>query len=264
MQNRHIDRKRYFDELAKTSEEFYIDYLEPYKNIGPGCKVLEIGCGEGGNLLPFAQAGCKVAGLDLAAGKIDNARKFFATLETEGEFACADFLKTNPFEKDGLFDIILIHDVIEHIEPEGKDAFFERLKMYLKPDGIIFFAFPAWQMPFGGHQQICRSKVCSKVPFMHLLPVFMYKAWLKLFGEQKDKIDELLSIKSSRMTPEKFEKLCAGHGYEIKDRIFWFFSPHYKTKFNLTPHRLWKPLAHIPYLRNWFTTSCFYLIEESK
>ena len=139
MQNRHIDRKRYFDELAKTSEEFYIDYLKPYKNIGPGCNVLEIGCGEGGNLLPFAQAGCKVAGLDLAAGKIDNARKFFATLETEGEFACADFLKTNPFEKDGLFDIILIHDVIEHIEPEGKDAFFERLKMYLKPDGIISF-----------------------------------------------------------------------------------------------------------------------------
>ena len=125
MQNRHIDRKRYFDELAKTSEEFYIDYLKPYKNIGPGCKVLEIGCGEGGNLLPFAQAGCKVAGLDLAAGKIDNARIFFATLETEGEFACADFLKTNPFERDGLFDIILIHDVIEHIEPEGKDAFFE-------------------------------------------------------------------------------------------------------------------------------------------
>ena len=264
MQSRHTDRKRYFDELARTSAEFYISYLKAWKEIGPGCRILEIGCGEGGNLLPFAQEGCDVAGLDLAAGKIDNAGKFFEMNGAAGKFACADFLKSEPFLEDGLFDIILIHDVIEHIEPEGKDAFFSRLKMYLKPDGIVFFAFPAWQMPFGGHQQVCRSRVCSKVPFVHVLPVCVYKAWLKMFGEQEDKVDELLSIKRSRMTPEKFEKLCAGHGYAILDRIFWFISPHYKAKFGLTPRRLWRPLAHLPYLRNWFTTSCFYIIRISR
>lgn len=261
MQSRHIDRKRYFDELARTSAEFYIDYLKPYKNIGAGCSVLEIGCGEGGNLLPFAKAGCRVAGLDLASGKIENARKFFTEHGARGEFACADFLKTNPFENEGHFDIILIHDVIEHIEPEGKGIFFDRIKMYMKPDGIIFFAFPAWQMPFGGHQQICRSKVCSKVPFMHVLPVCLYKAWLKLWGEEQDKVDELLSIKRSRMTPEKFENLCATHGYHILDRILWLVSPHYKAKFNMKPRRLCRMMTHIPYLRNWFSTSCFYLIR---
>jgi len=52
MQERHIDRKRYFDEQAQTSKNYYIPYIE--NNIGylPN-KVLEVGCGEGGNLLSF-------------------------------------------------------------------------------------------------------------------------------------------------------------------------------------------------------------------
>lgn len=205
MQTRHIDRERYFNELASTSREFYIDYLKRFKNIDSNTRILEIGCGEGGNLLPFAESGCTVAGLDLASGKIENAGKFFASRNVKGEFACANFLTDNPFAEDGGFDIILIHDVIEHIEPDGKEAFFLRCKNYLKPDGIVFFGFPAWQMPFGGHQQICRSRVCSTIPFMHVLPAPVYKAWLKMFGEEPAKIDELLSIKRSRMTPELFE-----------------------------------------------------------
>lgn len=145
MQTRHIDRERYFNELASTSREFYIDYLKRFKNIDSNTRILEIGCGEGGNLLPFAESGCTVAGLDLASGKIENAGKFFASRNVKGEFACANFLTDNPFAEDGGFDIILIHDVIEHIEPDGKEAFFLRCKNYLKPDGIVFFGFPAWQ-----------------------------------------------------------------------------------------------------------------------
>lgn len=78
MQKRHTDRERYFRELAQTSREFYIDYLRKFKNIGAGTRVLEIGCGEGGNLLPFAEAGCSVTGIDLAANKIANAKEYFA------------------------------------------------------------------------------------------------------------------------------------------------------------------------------------------
>lgn len=81
-----------------------------------------------------------------------------------------------------------------------------------------------------------------------------------MFGEDKAKIDELMSIKRSRMSPEKFETLCTRHDYKIIDRTFWFISPHYKAKFHLRPRLLWNWLGHIPYLRNWFTTSCFYVI----
>lgn len=259
--SRYTDRERYFRELAETSEACYISYIQGHKRIGPDSRILEIGCGEGGNLLPFARLGCHVAGLDLAPNKIENAVRFFGARKAEGEFHCADFLTSNPFEGQELFDVILIHDVIEHIEQPDKDRFFGRLQMYLKPDGIIFFGFPAWQMPFGGHQQICRSRVCSHIPFMHLLPEGLYAGWLRLFGEDSRRIDELLSIKRSAMTPERFERLCDSHGYRIIDRTLWFISPHYKAKFGLKPRRLHPWPAAIPYLRNFMVTSCFYLIS---
>lgn len=259
--SRYTDRERYFKELAETSGSYYIDYISRFKSIGPDCRVLEIGCGEGGNLLPFAQMGCHVAGLDLAPGKISNARIFFEKRNMKGDFHCADFLTINPFEGQELFDIILIHDVIEHIEPEHKNRFFARIRMYLKADGIVFFGFPAWQMPFGGHQQICSSRVCSMLPFMHLLPQSIYKVYLKAFKEPEHKIEELLSIKRSKMTPEIFETLCTQERYIIADKIFWLFSPHYKSKFNLRPRLLWKWVGKIPFIRNFFSTSCFYIIS---
>lgn len=259
MQERHTDRERYFRELAQTSREFYIDYLRKFKNIGDGTRALEIGCGEGGNLLPFAEAGCSVTGIDLAANKIANAKEYFAKRNMPGEFISGNFL--NMPARDDRFDIVLIHDVIEHIEPEDKPAFFSGLKKFLKPDGIVFFGFPAWQMPFGGHQQICRSGVCSKVPFMHLLPASLYRGYLRIFKEDPAKIDELLSIKRSKMTPEKFERLCRETGFQIMERKLWLISPHYKAKFHLRPTRLRLGLDHIPFLRNFLSTSCFYIVS---
>ncbi len=259
MQERHTDRERYFRELAQTSREFYIDYLRKFKNIGDGTRVLEIGCGEGGNLLPFAEAGCSVTGIDLAANKIANAKEYFAKRNMPGEFISGNFL--NMPARDDRFDIVLIHDVIEHIEPDDKPAFFSGIKRFLKTDGIVFFGFPAWQMPFGGHQQICRSGVCSKVPFMHLLPASLYRGYLRIFKEDPAKIDELLSIKRSKMTPEKFERLCRETGFQIMERKLWLISPHYKAKFHLRPTRLRLGLDHIPFLRNFLSTSCFYIVS---
>lgn len=259
--SRYIDRERYFLELAETSEEFYLDYIRKFKDFGSGSRVLEVGCGEGGNLLPFAKSGCSVAGLDLAPNKIENARRFFRDRNADGEFVCADFLKEPVLLDKGRFDIILVHDVVEHIEPESKLAFFQGLRRYLKPDGIVFFGFPAWQMPFGGHQQICRSKICSKMPFMHLLPACLYKAYLRVFREEPYRIEELLSIKRSGMTPEKFESLCSQSGYRILDRKLWLVSPHYKAKFNLRPRQLGRFFSSIPCLRNFMSTSCFYVIS---
>jgi cyclopropane fatty-acyl-phospholipid synthase-like methyltransferase len=39
-------------------------YIEQFHRIKSGSKILEVGCGEGGNLLPFAQRGCEVVGIE--------------------------------------------------------------------------------------------------------------------------------------------------------------------------------------------------------
>lgn len=261
MKSRYTDRERYFRELARTSEEYYVGYVSRFARIGEGTRVLEIGCGEGGNLVPFVEAGCRVAGLDIAPNKVANAKRFFAERNLAGEFHCADFLTEDPFGGDAVFDLVLVHDVIEHIEPDRKDLFFERMRPLLAPGGTVFFGFPAWFMPFGGHQQVCRSPFC-RLPFVHLLPGALYPAWLRLFGEDPAAVAELRSIKRSRMTVERFERLARAHGFGVADRTLWLVSPHYKAKFNLAPRRLWKPLTHVRGLRNFLSTSCFYVLES--
>ncbi|MBR3766398.1 MAG: class I SAM-dependent methyltransferase, partial [Muribaculaceae bacterium] len=88
MQLRHSNRLQYFNELANTTREFYIDYLNNHFNISNKCKVLEIGCGEGGNLLPFAELGCEVMGIDISKTRIVQAQEFFEYYNASGKFIC--------------------------------------------------------------------------------------------------------------------------------------------------------------------------------
>lgn len=117
MQQRHLDRYAYFNDLAVTSRDFYIGYLGKFIRLYPGMKVLELGCGEGGNLLPFAEAGCEVTGIDIVKTRIEQAVEFFARKKAKGSFICSDIADVS--EDIGKFELIIIHDVIEHI-PGGE------------------------------------------------------------------------------------------------------------------------------------------------
>ena len=154
MQQRHLNRETYFKEQVNTAQEFYMDYIKKYVLLQKGIKVLEIGCGEGGNHLPFAQLGCEITGIDITPSRIEQAQQFFKAANYEGTFIATDFLKARA-EDYGTFQLILIHDVIEHIEP--KEQFIKHIKAFADKDTLIFWGFPAWQMPFGGHQQICKN-----------------------------------------------------------------------------------------------------------
>ena len=196
MKDRYTDRRLYFNELAQTSREYLIGYIGRFRELANTGRVLEIGCGEGGNLLPFADMGIDVVGIDISKGKIDAAARFFAEDGRNGAFICSDFLAMDLTEHIGRYDVIILHDVIEHIASESKAGFMSRLGSLLKRDGIIMAAFPAWEMPFGGHQQICRKRLC-RIPFIHLLPVNIYRGYLHLCGEPECTVEELMSIRRS-------------------------------------------------------------------
>ncbi len=263
MQKRHHNREQYFVELANTAREYYIDYLKQFKQLTGNERILEIGCGEGGNLLPFSELGCTVYGLDIDTVKIENANKFYPKYNktnAEAKFECLNFIDAEkPSSEEERYDIVLIHDVIEHIEPSFKATFIDNAKSYLKKDGLMFIAFPVWQMPYGGHQQICTTKL-TQLPFIHLLPTCIYNWLLKTMKEDDNRRNELLSIVRCQMTPEKMFKLTKEIGFEVKDQLFWFINPHYKQKFGLKPRKMWKWLASIPYVRNPFATSMWVLI----
>ena len=48
----------------------------------------------------------------------------------------------------------------------------------------------------------------------------------------------------------------------IADRRLYFINPHYETKFGLRPRRLSPLIGAIPYVRDFFTTSCFYIMKD--
>ena len=51
MHDRHTDREKYFGEQAQTTRKHVIPFIETVKKVDEKLSVLEIGCGEGGNLL---------------------------------------------------------------------------------------------------------------------------------------------------------------------------------------------------------------------
>jgi SAM-dependent methyltransferase len=154
-----------------------------------------------------------------------------------------------------------MRDVIEHIH--NQDKFLQHLKNFLKPNGIVFFGFPPWRMPFGGHQQICKSKILSKMPYYHLFPRFLYRATLKIFGENKTTIDELLEIKETGIGINKFQKIVEKNGYQFVKKTFYLINPNYETKFGLKPRKQIGLIKIIPFFRDFLTTSVYCIIKSN-
>ena len=257
MQKRHTDPLRYLNEQILSTQKHIVPFIESLKPITAGMQVLEIGCGEGGNLKPFLDLGCICTGVDFSTPKIEKGKAYFSTHPNAANINLIsdDIYKIKEFQAK--FDLIIVRDVIEHIHDQ--DKFLGLMKTLMTANGVAFFAFPPWQNPFGGHQQICENKILSALPYYHLLPVPLYKAILKLFGEKDGKIGSLLEIKETGISLERFEKLVAKNGYKQLQRTLYFINPNYEIKFGLKP-RVLSGVFAIPYLRNFMTTCGYYLI----
>jgi len=260
MQERHQNKDQYFAEQGLTTEKHVIPYLSGLTEVGPGLSVLEIGCAEAGNLKPFLDRGCKCTGIDISCGRIELAEEYFAghPKRENLELICQDIYKADL--KGRTFDLIIMRDVIEHIP--NQERFMEYVKRFLKPDGKFFLAFPPWQNPFGGHQQVCRNKVLSKLPWFHLLPKNIYRLILQA-GEKNDKkVEGLLDIKATGISIDRFERILKKENYLINKRTFFLINPNYQTKFGIKPREQAKLIASIPWFRNFFTTAAYYVISK--
>lgn len=256
----HADRKKYFDIQVLNAEKYVIPFMEEKFPVKPGMRVLEIGCGEGGVLKAFINKGCEGVGVELDTTRIEDALKFLPDDVAAGriKFVAKDIYQVD-VQKDfnGLFDIILLKDVIEHIHDQAK--LIGWMKNFLKPGGIVFFGFPPWYMPFGGHQQICRSKL-SRLPWIHLLPRGMYRWILK---KKKEPVDDLMEIRDTGINIERFERICKKEGYRFVHHRHYLLNPIYEWKFGWKPRRQGLVIKAIPFFRNFFTTCVYYIITPN-
>ena len=258
--NFHYDRKKYFDQQYQNTKKYIVPFLINTIDF-TNKNVLEVGCGEGGVLKAFYELGCNITGIDLASNKIENANKYYLKINAKNTYKfIADDIYNFDLNLLNTFDLIILKDAIEHIHHQNKLIQF--LSENLKKNCKLFIAFPPWQMPWGGHQQICRNKFLSFVPYFHLFPNFFYKRILKLFGEEQSTIQSLLEIKETGISIERFEQIIKKISLSVSKKLFFFINPNYEVKFGLKPRLQNSLISKIPYLRGFFTTTCYYLIEK--
>ena len=123
---------------------------------GGAPQVLEIGCGDGGHLLPMADAMAdgRFVGIDLSARAIAaaNAQAAAAGIRN-ARFVVAD---VNEIPSDlGQFDFVIAHGVYSWLPDAARDALLAVLARHLAPEGIGFVSYATFP---GGHlRQMVRS-----------------------------------------------------------------------------------------------------------
>ena len=259
----HKDKQTYTKYQHENAVNYVIPFIERQLKLKEGDRVMEIGCAEGGVLKAFVELGCHGTGVELNEGRYRYAQGVFEEEIKEGrvQLINKDIYKVDiDRELNGKFDLIVLKDVIEHIHDQ--DKILNKLRDFLNPGGHIYFGFPPWQMPFGGHQQIAKHKLLSRLPYYHLLPMKLYKAVLKSFGETTKSIEDLAEIKETGISIERFQRLLKKHRYSIREKEFYLINPIYKYKFNLSARIQHRAIASIPYLRNYLTTCVYYLVRK--
>lgn len=258
----HGDKQYYFDMTYKVTAGHIIPFISQFLAINKDFKVLEIGCGEAGVLKAFTELGCSTFGIELEESRLEFARQFMATELAEGKVA---FLNKNIYDVDveadigHKFDLIILKDVIEHIP--NQEVFMPQLHRFLNPNGKVFFAFPPWRMPFGGHQQILPGKVASRLPYYHLLPGFLYPGFMKMIGVPESSRRTMLEIRDTGIGINRFLRICKASKFVETARKFYLFNPIYEYKFGIKPRAQGKLVANFPWVRDFFTMGVYFLVE---
>lgn len=257
----HTDVKVRFDQQVENSANYVLPFIERTHPVKAGMHIMEVGCAEGGVLKPFLERGCHCVGVDLAPERIGYATELLGAYVGNGQLT---LLCQNIYDQEfldrfrGKFDVIMLKDVIEHVPEQTK--FIPYLKNFLAPGGQIFFGFPPWHMPFGGHQQICESKLASKMPYYHILPRGIYKGLLRAMGESDYTVNNLLEVWDTSITIGQFERYVRNAGLKVLAKQHYLINPIYKYKFGLKPRKQLGLIGHIPFLRNFVTTCVYYTV----
>lgn len=259
----HKNNQWYYEMQTLNAEKYVLPFIEEKLTISEGMQVLEVGCAEGGVLKAFVKRGCYGVGVELDEPRLENAIAYNQDMVDAGQMnLIAKNIYDPSFESEfnEKFDLIILKDVIEHIHEQEK--IMAQFKKFMKPGGHIFFGFPPIHMPFGGHQQVAQKKIIAVLPFTHLLPMSLYKLFLKLLGEPDASILGLVDIKETGITTARFETISKNEKYEFVNSRHYLFNPIYEFKFGLKPRKQLGFITAIPYLRDFFTTCVYYLLKK--
>jgi SAM-dependent methyltransferase len=120
------------------------------------CGVLEIGCGDGGNLVPMAYTlpGSRFVGIDSAPGAVERGRELAAAAGISNvALEVLDLAAAGP--EIGEFDYIVAHGVYSWIPAELRERLLWLCAAALAPHGVVYISYNA--LPGGRLRQAMRD-----------------------------------------------------------------------------------------------------------
>ena len=116
--------------------------------IGPGMRVLDLGCGGGRHAFEVYRRGADVVALDQNVDDLRSVQEMFDAMALEGEVPAGATATTVegdalalPFA-DGEFDVVIASEILEHI-PDDTVAMAE-LTRVVRPGGTVAVSVPRW------------------------------------------------------------------------------------------------------------------------
>lgn len=109
------------------------------------CRVLEIGCGDGGNLIPMAYFLPRSAffGIDAEGSAIAAGTALASRLKLKNIALWERDLR-DPGAADGRFDYILAHGLYSWLPFEARDRLVQLCSELLAPQGVVYLSYNTW------------------------------------------------------------------------------------------------------------------------
>ena len=114
-------------------------------------RILELGCGGGGNLLPIAYGlpDSECTGIDLSTHAIEEGRRLLAELDLRNvTLRQQDFLEVDPDEL-GRFDYVIVYGIYSWVPRAVQDRLLGLCNELLTPNGLAYISYnarPGWGM----------------------------------------------------------------------------------------------------------------------
>lgn len=239
------DRKAYLDYQVQIGRYYLEHFVSPFAQ---GKRVLDIGCGEGGVLAAFEQAGYQCTGLEYSRDRFNYAQQKGGS---SIRFIHGDIEQLILPEQ---FDVILMLDVIEHLVHKA-DAL-QNVRRMLSPWGIVVLTFPPFCSAFGGHQQVMRSAL-KYIPFVHLAPRKVYR-WL-LERVERQNVEAQWRNYETGLRISDFELLMQQVGFRIIKQVNYLVRPRQALRFGMKI-RVYEGKFLLEYL----TTGAEYVLTKSE
>ena len=161
-----LAKQHHFGDDLKPRRLIHIYNLSQIESFQAPGRFLSVGCGKGVDLQVAVERGWEAEGFDVDAEYVEQQSAKLGIPIRSGNFCELDY------EEDS-FDCVYLNHVLEH--PKDPGDYLERIRIILKPSGILYIACPNIGSPAGRLKNLKDALHLRKARAKH------YDTWQHLF-----------------------------------------------------------------------------------